>query len=180
MKFATLIKKVEKELRHVLSIINEKDVNSFVDLILNSKVIFLTGQGRSGLVAQAFAMRLVHLGFESHYVGEATTPNIEKGDLLIAISGSGKTKITNDIISAAKKTKAKCCLITADKKSARKVDLVVEIRAKTKFGKQKSIEPMGSLFEQSCLLYLDVVVLILMDRIGKDESYLMMRHTKME
>ena len=35
---------------------------------------FFCGQGRSGLVAQMVAMRLMHVGFEAHVVGEATTP----------------------------------------------------------------------------------------------------------
>lgn len=39
---------------------------------------FFTGQGRSGLVAQMAAMRSMHLGYESHMVGEATAPSIRK------------------------------------------------------------------------------------------------------
>ena len=50
---------------------------------------FLCGQGRSGLVAQMAAMRLMHVGFTAHVVGEATAPAVVRGDGLIAISATG-------------------------------------------------------------------------------------------
>ena len=37
------------------------------------------GAGRSGLVAKAFAMRLMHLGLEAFVVGETITPALNKG-----------------------------------------------------------------------------------------------------
>ncbi len=46
---------------------------------------------RSGLMMRVFAMRLMHMGFESHVVGETLTPAVEKGDLLVIGSGSGET-----------------------------------------------------------------------------------------
>jgi len=176
----SITKKIEKELQRVLEKIDEKSTNNFINLILKSKNIFLTGQGRSGLVAEAFAMRLTQLALKSHIVGEPTTPAIKKNNLLIAVSGSGKTKITQDIIKQAKKKKAKICLITANKNSsaAKNSNLIIEIRAKTKLTKRKSIEPLGSLFEQASLLFLDSVILILMKKLGKKEKFLKKRHAE--
>jgi len=37
------------------------------------------GVGRSGLIGRAFAMRLMHLGFEVYVLGETITPAVEKG-----------------------------------------------------------------------------------------------------
>jgi 6-phospho-3-hexuloisomerase len=48
---------------------------------------FCSGQGRSGLVAQMVAMRLMHVGFDVHAVGEPTAPSIREGDGLVMISG---------------------------------------------------------------------------------------------
>jgi 6-phospho-3-hexuloisomerase len=182
MKIKLITKEVEKELKRVLEKISEKDTSKFTNLILKSKNIFLTGQGRSGLVIEAFAMRLMQLGLKSHIVGQPTTPAIKKNDLLVAISGSGKTKITEDIIKQAKKSKAKICLITANKKSlmAKKSDLIIEIKAKTKLCKKKSIEPLGSLFEQASFLYLDSVIILLMKKLGKKEKFLKKRHSKVQ
>ncbi len=56
-------------------------------------------QGRSGLAAKAFAMRLMHLGISSYVVGETISPAIYDDDCIIAISGSGET---NTIVSAAR------------------------------------------------------------------------------
>src|SRR5919112_5858965 len=55
---------------------------------------FCSGQGRSGLVAEMAAMRLMHAGFDAHAVGEPTAPSIGEGDGLIMISGSGETPVT--------------------------------------------------------------------------------------
>ena len=38
------------------------------------------------------AMRLMHVGFEAHVVGEATTPSIAEGDRLMVFSGSGERR----------------------------------------------------------------------------------------
>ena len=55
------------------------------------------GLGRSGLVARAFAMRLMHLGISVYVVGETTTPALSPEDCLCNF-GSGETF---SIISAA-------------------------------------------------------------------------------
>ena len=68
--------------------------DEFLDLVQTVKAVprvFITGAGRSGLVGRFFVMRLVHLGKSAFVVGETTTPAINEGDLLIAISGSGNT-----------------------------------------------------------------------------------------
>ncbi len=182
-----ITKEVEKEIKGVLEEISEKDTKKFITLLLKAENIFLAGQGRSGLVAEAFAMRLTHLGLKSHVVGEATAPSITKNDLLVAVSGSGATKLTLDIVESAKKSKANICSITANKKSAiaKKSGLAVEIKAKTKTSrtsrkKPKSIEPLGSLFEQAAFLYLDSVIIILMKKLGKKEKELRKKHTGLE
>ena len=50
------------------------------------------GKGRSGYVANSFAMRLNQLGKDASAIGEATTPSIKEHDLLMIISGSGSTE----------------------------------------------------------------------------------------
>lgn len=52
---------------------------------------FVTGEGRSGFMARAFAMRLAHLGLPVAVLGETTTPPASDGDILVAVSGSGTT-----------------------------------------------------------------------------------------
>ena len=80
---------------------NIKNAEEFLDeeTIDKFENIFVTGAGRSGLAAKAFAMRLMHLGLSAYVVGETISPAIYEDDCIIAISGSGET---NTIVSAAK------------------------------------------------------------------------------
>lgn len=186
LSYSSIVDRINDEIESVVESIDKKQTEKFINKIIKSKRIFLTGGGRSGLIAEAFAMRLVQLGFESYIIGESTTPNITKKDLVIAISGSGKTKMTLAAVNSVKNSKkskgkhVKICTITADKNSpiAKKSDLVVEVNAKTKSNQKKSLEPMGSLFEQSVFIYLDSVVIVLMRKLGKTQGYMKKRHSK--
>ena len=62
--------------------------DKLIDLIFDSRWIFIYGSGRSGLVGQLFAVRLVQLGFDVHFIGEMTTPIITKEDLIILLSNT--------------------------------------------------------------------------------------------
>jgi 6-phospho-3-hexuloisomerase len=174
-----ILDNVGDEIDKVLDKIDENSTRRLIKRIENSKRIFLYGGGRSGLIAEAFAMRLIQLGIESHVVGESSAPQIKKNDLVILISGSGETKITKEIADNAKKLKAKIILITSNKNSsiAKKSNMILEIEAKTKV-KGKSIEPLGSLFEQATFIYLDSIILILMNKLNKTEKQMKKEHSK--
>lgn len=178
--------KIEKEIKSSFKYLDNKKTNKFLDLIILSKRIFLTGMGRSDLISQSFSMRLMQLGFNAYHVGDSTTPSISKDDILIAISGSGATKTVQLIIEEAKKNKAKVILITNkksinEKLKIKKIDLFLEINAKNKKQYSKrSIEPLGTLFEQSSLIYLDAVVVLLMKRLKIDEKDLGKKHSNLE
>jgi 6-phospho-3-hexuloisomerase len=176
----SITKEIEKELKKVLDQCSEKETTKLINLILKSKRTFLTGQGRSGLIAKAFAMRLMQLNKTAYVVGESITPAITSKDLLIAISGSGQTEITKDIVHEAKKKKAKIALITANQKAKIPHNILILIKAKTKLNHKKSIEPLGSLFEQASLLYLDSIIIILMKKLKKTEKSLKKRHSDLE
>ena len=47
-----------------------------VDLYHRKGKVLVMGAGRSGLVGKAFAMRLLHLGFNSYVLGETIVPSI--------------------------------------------------------------------------------------------------------
>ena len=79
--------------------LDEKSIDEFENIIMESKNVFVTGAGRSGLAAKAFAMRLMHLGLSAYVVGETISPAIYADDCIVAISGSGET---NTIVSAAR------------------------------------------------------------------------------
>ena len=174
--------------------IDEKKVNEMMDILTSSKNVFLLGQGRSGLVARAFVMRLMHLGISVYVVGETITPAIGEEDCLLAISGSGETSYIISTAMIAKKRGAKLVAVTSYEKSTLGTisDLIMHIKGRTKVdseknyikrqmnGKHLSLSPLGTLFEVSTLIFLDALIAQLMDKMGKTEDDLKKRHTVLE
>ena len=87
-EYASLI---TKEITDTLTKVSPEEGEKLTDMILAAKKIFVAGAGRSGMAARAFAMRLMHMGFESYVGGETITPNLEVDDLFLVVSGSGST-----------------------------------------------------------------------------------------
>ncbi len=173
------------EIDYVLDGIKEEEFKQFMAAINSSKNIFVTGQGRSGLVARTFAMRLTHIGFSCHVVGDTTTPNIDKGDMLIACSSSGTTSITCHIAGLAKQLNAQVVVITAHPNSelSEYADLNIEIPASDTddvIQSQLTAQFRSTLFEQACLVYLDAVILTLVRLLNREEVEMMKRHANLE
>lgn len=174
--------------------INEKKAKLFLKELIKAKRIFLTGAGRSGFAAKAFAMRLMHLGLTVYVVGETTTPSIQKGDLLIAVSGSGKTTTVLDIVNASKKKQARIALITHTKDSpiGKLSNVIIELKsskpkrkhkdyfARQVIGEKEPIAPLGTLFELTSMVFLDSVTVELMKTQKKSEDSMKKLHTNLE
>lgn len=177
---------VIEELNHTLSSIHCDNANKFVELILNAEEVFCAGAGRSGFQVKGFAMRLMHMGVHSYVVGETCTPNIKDNGLLVICSGSGETKSLVNHATKAKEMGAKIALITINPQSsiANMADVVIEISAPSpksaKAGEIKSIQPMGSLFEQSEGIFMDIAIMMLMDKKNLDSNTMFGRHANME
>ncbi|MCP4267776.1 MAG: 6-phospho-3-hexuloisomerase [Candidatus Brocadiaceae bacterium] len=173
------------EIDYVLGGIKEDEFRRFIAAVNSSKNIFVTGQGRSGLVARTFAMRLTHIGFSCHVVGDTTTPNISKGDMLIACSSSGTTSVTCHIAGLAKRLNAQVVVITAHPNSelSEYAELTIEIPASDTddvIQSQLTAQFRSTLFEQACLVYLDAVILTLVRLLNREEVEMMNRHANLE
>ena len=158
----------------------EEDIANFIEIITTADNIFVTGAGRSGLAAKAFAMRLMHLN---------------AGDCILAISGSGET---NTIVTAArisKKRGAKVLALTSYPESSlgQLADGIIHVKGRTKVevddenylkrqikGNYTSLTPLGTAFELTSLVFLDGLVSELMEAMGKTEEDLKNRHTVLE
>ena len=172
----------------------EEDIANFIEIITTADNIFVTGAGRSGLAAKAFAMRLMHLGLSSYVVGETISPAINAGDCILAISGSGET---NTIVTAArisKKRGAKVLALTSYPESSlgQLADGIIHVKGRTKVevddenylkrqikGNYTSLTPLGTAFELTSV-FLDGLVSELMEAMGKTEEDLKNRHTVLE
>jgi len=156
--------------------------------------LLVVGAGRSGLVGKAFAMRLTHLGFDVYVMGETITPSVSAEDLVLIISGSGSTTLPVATASMSKKLGARVLAVTSHLESplGKNADYVVEIRgremiAKTDeystrqlMGEHESLAPMGTMFEDSCMVFLDSVIAELMGRLAISEESMRMKHATIE
>ena len=82
MENSIILEEILEELTENAKHISSSSLEKFANEIIKARHIFVAGAGRSGFVARGFANRLMHLGLEVFFVGEPTTPAIEKKDLL--------------------------------------------------------------------------------------------------
>lgn len=174
------------ELSEVFDKISEQQVEQAVGYINNAPRIFTAGAGRSGLMMKAFSMRLMHSGFDVHPIGSVTTPNARSGDLLLIGTGSGETESLISIANKAKKLGLNIITLTSfiDSTLGTLADVAVQIPSPTpkseKASTITSIQPMGTLFEQSLLIVLDGLILELMKVNEKDASTMFQNHANLE
>jgi 6-phospho-3-hexuloisomerase len=179
-------------------VIELKEIDNFVNALIeayNMKAkVLVMGAGRSGLVGKAFAMRLLHMGFNSYVLGETIVPSITKEDLAIAISGSGRTQLIVDAADAAKKVGSKVIALTTfpDSPLGSIADMVVKIPGRSKISKMddyftrqilglhEPLAPLGTLFEDTTMIFLDGVVYNLMTKLNISEDQMRNRHANIE
>lgn len=181
-----------------VNIIKEYQVEDFlknlIEIYKEGRKVLVVGAGRSGLIGRAFAMRLMHLGFNVYVLGDTVVPPLRAGDALIAISGSGRTRSVITVAEAAKSVGAKVIALTTYINSplAKLSDIIVEIPGRTKvssendyytrqlIGIYEPLAPLGTLFELVAMVVLDAVVAELMVQLGKTEEDLKKLHANIE
>ncbi len=191
----TSIKAILDNIEKAQDFLDEKAIDEFENIIIAANNVFVTGAGRSGLAAKAFAMRLMHLGLRAYVVGETISPAINADDCIVAISGSGET---NTIVSAARISKnrgAKVLALTSYPESTlgQLADSYILVKGRTKkevddenymkrqiHGNYTSLTPLGTAFELTTLVFLDAIVSELMEKMEQTESDLKARHTVLE
>lgn len=186
MTFPTL-SVIASELGAAAELVDEAEAIRLADAIQRADHVFVGGAGRSGFVARAFANRLLHLGIRVAFVGEPTTPPIAAGDLLIAISGSGRTASLRAAAEKAKSLGAAVATITIDPAGpigsfadARVVLPGTSRLADAGTNVIASVQPVGSLFEQLAWLVCDALIVTLRDGSGQTNDDLLARHANLE
>mgnify|MGYP000514367654 CR=1 FL=1 len=178
------------------NIISDDEVNTFISELLTAERIYVLGAGRSGLVAKAFAMRLMHLGLRTYVVGETITPAMHPGDTIVAYSGSGETKSIAELCETAKTIGGRIGLITSNKDSriGRIADSVVvieshrdavndesaEYEVRQMMGEHRSFAPLGTIFETTAMVFSDAVISAIMEITHTEEKDLKGRHANIE
>jgi len=184
------------KIRTIADVMSDDEIDALLNEILNANRIYTMGAGRSGLVAKAFAMRLMHLGLSAFVVGETVTPAMKTGDVIIVFSGSGATKTVADISETAKEIGGRVCLITSKKDSriGRIADCIViiesqrdtvadesaEFEIRQMMGEHKSFAPLGTIFETTAMVFADALISRLMEITQCRPEDLQCRHANIE
>lgn len=182
---AVLIETVLTEITSVLANVHAAQVTDVADALLRAPHVLVAGEGRSGFMAKAFAMRLMHLGVPVHVVGETTTPAVTGQDAVVVLSGSGTTQASVRVATVAHDTGAAVVAVTTEPASplAAVATTTLLVPAATKHrrpGEAATIQPLSSLFDQSVHILLDVVCLEIARRQGIGNDAANARHANTE
>jgi len=173
---------IQNKIKEILGKVSQNDIKKVKKLFFKSNRIFVYGAGRSGLVAKAFAIRLIHLGFQAFVIGETITAPVKKGDLVIIVSGSGETIPAVMTAEIAYKIGANVVSITGKKKSeiAKYADITLYIAFSCNDAERKKFAPLGTLFEASVWILLDGFVADLLHSKNETEDIMRSRHATLE
>lgn len=182
----TLYQGALDELAGVFDRLDDRDVDTAVEMIAAAKKTVVFGGGRERLQIMGFAMRMYHMGLAAAVEGDMTTPPVGKGDLFIVTCGPGYISTALALMEVAKAAGAKILFITAQPagRCAAYADFILKLPAQTMADDQgdrkSSVLPMGSLFEGALFVLFEVMVLKLKARLNIDADAMRANHTNLE
>ena len=177
-----VLERIVEEIQGVIARMDENDLERAMALITKGSRIYAAGEGRSGFQARSFAMRMMHIGYTSYMMGETICPSMREGDVLLAISGSGKTRRTVEDAEAAKKLGVRVIAVTSksDSPLASVADAVIVVPGPVKGESSGSIQLLSSLFDQSVHIALDALCLMLSRRDDVSDADANANHANVE
>ena len=173
---------IQLKLQGILGDVTYEDIKNVSDLFFDAHRIFVYGAGRSGHVAKAFAIRLVHLGFQTFVIGETIGAPVKKDDMVFIVTGSGETIPSVMTAEIARNIGAKLVVVTGRKESriTKFADITIILSAECMDKKRKKLAPLGTLFEASAWILLDSIIAELMKSKGETEESMQSRHATLE
>lgn len=165
------------EITQLVAAVDAEALEAAVALLCRVPRVHISGNGRSGLMAKAIAMRLMHIGLQSFAVGEIATPGIQKDDLLVIVSSSGRGTLLEQA-RTARDFGARVLAITADPGNplAQEAQARIIVPARTEVA---TGQHAGSLFEQGVLVTGDALCRSVQARLGVPTSELNRRHANL-
>ncbi len=184
--YSSLYCAVLEEHKKVFEAQNMDELLGFLELIKKAQKIFVMGAGREGIAARSFAMRLMHLGKEVHWIWDDTTPGMHEGDLFIAVNGPGTVGHITYVVERGKENGATTAVVTgAPRQTCPQIaDYVLFVPAAVYKGTDDrvvpSIQPMGNLFEQHLFLLFDIIIMMLEESMQISHDDMETRHRNVE
>ena len=169
-----------ENLTRILSVDRSREIEETVETVVRAKHVFVYGVGRSGMAARAFAMRLVQLGIDCYFIGETITPVVHDGDAVLVVSNTGATMSANQVANIARRVGAKVIAVTGVRGSKLSHASNIVLHIQTNGGtSQARLAPLGTIFEDACLILLDGIVAQVMERLRQTEADMRARHAIM-
>ncbi len=161
-------------IRKSISSVKPEVQSKFIDMIAEAKTVFIYGAGRSGLIGQLFAVRLVQIGLNVHFIGDMTTPIISSEDVAILISNTGETMSVVQTANIARRLGCNVISVTSNEsnKLAHASNHIVVLEQEKKIDSA----PLGTMFEDSVSIFFDSIIPRLMEKLNVTEDDMRKRH----
>ncbi len=173
------VQHIMESIQYSFENLNCERIEEAVRLLISANNVFVYGSGRSGLVGRTFAMRLMQLGLESYFIGETITPAVKSGDAVFFVSKTGETQtaIQAAEIVDTQLEESDIIVLTASPGTtlADLGDVVLTLKSK-ETEKNKTLAPLGTVFEDTAMIFLDGLTAVLMDELGETEDDMKIRH----
>lgn len=180
------------EIDEVLSSIDESKLEAMVEALTKNKELKVLGYsaGRMGSGLKAFIMRLNHLGIKASFFGDNYVPPMSADDVFICCSNSGTTKSVVNILEIFKAKAGGTVISFVGNENSKMAELSdIVIKFKTCNGglnsaddpsKINSIQPMTTLTEQAMFVLFDLIVMMIIDKLGIDIKDTKQYHSNIE
>ncbi|MCG3218947.1 MAG: SIS domain-containing protein [Candidatus Heimdallarchaeota archaeon] len=143
-------------------------INRLEQVKRNESTIHFTGMGRSNLVGKIVGEMLMDRGYLVSFIGDSFSVPVREKDVIIALSGSGRTTTTIDNLRSAAVRDIDIISVTASARSEldrfsdyrlvfdwckRKAVPLADYDKSRILGNKPHLTPMGTLFELTALLF---------------------------
>jgi len=171
---------LSNKIKSAIDKLDDSLINSVIESFFECNKIFIYGIGRSGLASKGFAMRMMHLGFRIYVIDESISPPVNTGDMIILVSGSGKTSSVLKIAQLSREIGAHLVSITAEENSPLAMMSDMTIILNIYEDKDAKLAPLGTLFEDGTIIFFDALVAEMLVRMDENEERMTARHASLE
>ena len=186
-RYREITGEIAEEHRKVFGLLDMEELAAAMEAIEKAETIFVFAAGREGISLRGFAMRLAHLGKKVHWVFDDTCVGICPGDLYITSEGFGEVGSFAYYLKKVKQAGGKILTFTGnpDGKHVREfADLKVFVRATAYLAGRDDVVPtiqmMGNQYEQHLYMLCDVIIMLLVEKMGLTYDDLEARHRNVE
>ncbi len=185
MDLTARLDEIIDEIRPVMDRVDADAFRAILADLEDADAVFVAGAGRSGLIMEMLAMRLMQTGLRIHVVGEATAPAITANDLLLIASGSGRTATMRALAEKSDTICARLALITYTPASplAQAAQTVLHLPvppAPSSPGGLASTQPLGTLFDMCLVFCTSLLVEAWMQAGNVNHARMQRRHANLE